>query len=89
MRRYGDVLSPWFETENLPSAIVSKLVRRLNFISAARRWATRYGQRAVFEQLDDHLLDDIGIDVEGALSRWRQRQEVLRRGWLAGFGGFS
>jgi hypothetical protein len=45
-------------------------------------------QRAAYEQLDDHLLDDIGIDDEGWLRRVRRREEALRRVWLAGLGGF-
>jgi len=88
VRRYGDVRSPWFETECCPAPSSPSWRDRLNLVSAARRWVARYGQRAAYEQLDEHLLDDIGIDEEGWLRRSRQREEALRRVWLAGCGGF-
>jgi len=41
----------------------------------------------MFEQLEDHLLDDLGIE-DGTLRGARERAEVLRRIYLAGCGGF-
>ncbi|MGO8918675.1 MAG: DUF1127 domain-containing protein [Stellaceae bacterium] len=88
VRRYSDVRAPWVGTECCPAPSFPTWRDRLNLISAACRWAARYGQCAAYEQLDDHLLDDIGIDEEGWLRRSRQREAALRRVWLAGFGGF-
>ncbi|HZB94071.1 MAG TPA: hypothetical protein VE397_21660 [Stellaceae bacterium] len=61
---------------------------RLNFVAAACRWASRYGRRAAYELLDDHLLDDLALDEDGRLRRRRDREAVFRKVWLAGCGGF-
>jgi len=40
----------------------------------------------MFEELDDHLRDDIGID-DGRLREAHRREEAFRRAYLAGCGG--
>ena len=42
------------------------------------RWWVGYRQRAAFKALDDHLLDDIGID-SGRLRRMTHQRELATR----------
>ena len=56
---------------------------RLNVASTVLDWIARYSQRAAFEQLDDHLIVDIGIENGGSLSKSRQSAETFRRVRLA------
>jgi uncharacterized protein YjiS (DUF1127 family) len=87
VRGSPDVRSSSLETECCLAPSCSGWRDRVNLVSTVRRWATRYGQRAAYGQLDEHLLDDIGVDEKEALSRSRQRRDVFRRMWIAGCGG--
>ena len=88
VRWYGGVRVRWLEAERRPASAPHRRRDRLNVFAAAGRRAARYLQRAAFEQLEDYLLDDIGVDVEWSLRSWREREKALRRVWLAGLGGF-
>jgi uncharacterized protein YjiS (DUF1127 family) len=87
VRGYGDVGSPLPETDRHPSAPSSGPHDRPGVMSSVWNWARRRGQRKAFEELDDHLLDDIGID-DGRLRRTHQKDAAFRRMYLAGCGGF-
>ena len=84
MRSCGDVRV----VECCPMPASPRWGDRLNLVAAVCRWASRYGRRAAYELLDDHLLDDLALDEDGRLRRLRGREAVFRKAWLAGCGGF-
>jgi hypothetical protein len=84
VRSYGDIRV----AECCPVPGSPGWLDRLNIAAAVCRWASRYGRRAAYELLDDHLLDDVAIDLDGHLRKLRDREATFRRVWLAGCGGF-
>lgn len=84
MRSYGDIRV----VECCPMPASPRWRDRLNLVAAVCRWASRYGRRAAYELLDDHLLDDAAIDEDGRLRNLRDREAAFRKVWLAGCGGF-
>ncbi|HUJ97318.1 MAG TPA: hypothetical protein VLV85_03680 [Stellaceae bacterium] len=84
MRSYGDVRV----VECCPMPASPGWLDRLNLAAVVCRRASRYGRRAAYELLDDHLLDDVAIDEDRRLRRSRDREAMFRRVWLAGCGGF-
>jgi hypothetical protein len=84
VRSYGDIRA----AECCPAPASPGWLDRLNVAAAVCRRASRYGRRAAYELLDDHLLDDVAIDEDGRLRHWRATEAVLRKVWLAGCGGF-
>lgn len=84
MRSHGDIRA----AECCPAPSLRGWCDRLNLGVAVCRCASRYGQRVVFEQLDDHLLDDIAVDGDGWLRKSRDSEAAFRKMRLAGCGGF-
>jgi len=84
VRSYGDIRV----AECCPVPGSPGWLDRLNVAATVCRWASRYGRRAAYELLDDHLLDDVAIDLDGHLRKLRDREATFRRVWLAGCGGF-
>jgi uncharacterized protein YjiS (DUF1127 family) len=61
---------------------------RLNVFASLCRRIEGYRQKAVLEQLDDRLLDDIGIDGRALRRMTIQQRQAVRRMWRAACGGF-
>lgn len=55
-------------------------------LSALCRFLERYREKVIFERIDDHLLDDIGVDVE-SVQRIRLRERTVRHLSLIACGG--
>ena len=69
-----DAAPSWFSWLNIASAVLSSIAR--------------YSQRAAFEQLDEYLIEDIGIESGGSLGKSRRSAQAFRRVWLASCGRF-
>ena len=61
---------------------------RINIFAVVCRRISRNKQQVVFEQMDDRLLDDIGIDGKAVRRMTVEQKEALRRLRRAAYGGF-
>lgn len=61
---------------------------RINVFASLCRRIETYRQEAALEQLDDHLLDDIGIDHRTFERMTIQERQAFGRMWRAAYGGF-
>ena len=60
---------------------------RINVLAYLCRWVSGYRERSVFEQLEDHLLHDIGVDAASVRRPTSERERAVRRLWRIAIGG--
>lgn len=76
----------WMRCQCCPPPLPSARRHRDDILSVLCRFFERYREKVMFEQLDDHLLDDIGVDVQ-SVQRVRIRERAVRRLSLTACGG--
>jgi len=85
----GDLLfvrADWLRNQCCPRPASSAEPHRVNIGSFLCRHLERYREKIFFGQFDDHLLVDIGVDVQ-AIEQMRARDRAVRRLSLIANGG--
>jgi len=68
----------WVRRQCCPPPPPSARRPRAEILSVLCRFLERYRGKVTFQQLDDHLPDDIGVDVQ-SVQRLRLRERAVRR----------
>ena len=76
----------WVQCQCCPPPLPSARRRPIEIFSVFCRFLEHYREKVMFQQLDDHLLDDIGVDVQ-SVQRIRLRERAVRQLSLTACGG--